>query len=137
MEYIGKYDGIKFYNDTIATIPEATISAIKTIKDVDTLIFGGLNREIDYKFFIDFLCNSKIKNLIGMPTTGTMILKEIEKRTNKRLFYADTLEEAHEIALKVTEKDKSCLLSPAAASYEFFKNFEEKGEFFEKIVKNQ
>lgn len=136
MEYLGKYHEINFYNDTIATIPEATINAVNAIGNVDTLIFGGLDREIDYKDFIQFLLKSKIRNLIGMPTTGTNILKEIENKTDKNIFYANTLEEAHKIAIENTKKNKSCLLSPAAASYEFFKNFEEKGAAFEKIVKN-
>lgn len=136
MEYIGKYQDIHFFNDTIATIPEATINAVNAIGNVDTLIFGGLDRKIDYKEFIEFLKKSQIRNLIGMPTTGTNILKELENLEDKKLFYANTLEEAHKIALENTKKNKSCLLSPAAASYEFFKNFEEKGAAFEKIVKN-
>ena len=48
---------------------------------------------------------------------------------------ADTLEEAVDISKKVTGKNMSCLLSPAAASYGFFKNFEEKGDLFQKLVK--
>ena len=55
MEYIGTYNDIKYYNDTIATIPEATISAISAIGDVDTLIFGGMDRKINYNDFINYL----------------------------------------------------------------------------------
>ena len=135
MECIGKYDGIIFYNDTIATIPEATINAIKALKTVDSLIFGGMDRNIDYSEFVKFLENSEISNLICMPTTGNKIGKLLEKK--KKVFYADTLEKAHEIAVKETKKDMICLLSPAAASYEFFKNFEEKGKKFEEIVKGE
>lgn len=135
MEYIGKYHGINFYNDTIATIPEATISAIEAIKNVDSLIFGGLDRGIDYKPFIEYLKNSNISNFICMPTTGNAIGKELEK-AKKKVIYASTLEEAYEASIKNTKKDMSVLLSPAAASYEFFKNFEEKGKAFEDIVKN-
>ena len=136
MECIGKYDGITFYNDTIATIPEATISAIDALKDVDSLIFGGMDRNINYKDFIKYLKKSNISNFICMPTTGFTIGKELEK-TKKRVFYVNTLEEAHEVAVKETKKDMICLLSPAAASYEFFKNFEEKGKRFEEIVKGE
>ena len=135
MEYIGKYHDIHFYNDTIATIPDATISAIDAIGNVDSLIFGGLDRGIDYTGFIDYLKNSKINNFICMPTTGVFIGKELEKY-HKNVFYADTLEDAYKIAIQHTKKDTSCILSPAAASYEFFRNFEEKGKAFEDIVKN-
>ena len=136
MECIGKYDGIIFYNDTIATIPEATISAIEALKTVDSLILGGMDRKIDYSYFIEYLKTSNISNFICMPTTGTFIGKELEK-FGKKVFYANTLEEAHEIAVKETKKDMICLLSPAASSYEFFKNFEEKGKKFESIVKGE
>lgn len=135
MEYIGTYHNIKYYNDTIATIPAATENAIEAIGDVDTLIFGGLDRGIDYKEFIDFLKNSKINNLICMPSTGTNIGHLLENCTTKNIKYVQTLEEANAMALQYTTPGKSCLLSPAAASYEYFKNFEEKGKAFETIVK--
>lgn len=137
MEYIGKYAGISYYNDTIATIPAATINAIKTIGNVNTLIFGGMDRKIDYQDFIKFLKESAIENLICMPSTGTTIGKVLEKETSKNIFCVTTLEEAHDIAKKVTKKEMSCLLSPAASSYEYFKNFEEKGKKFEEIVKKE
>lgn len=136
MEFLGKFHNIKYYNDTIATIPEATISAIEAIGDVDTLIFGGLDRKIDYTKFIEYLKKSFINNLICMPSTGTKIGKILEKNTTKNIFYVNTLEEANKMAIRYTKKEKSCLLSPAAASYEYFKNFEEKGKAFEEIVKN-
>lgn len=136
MEYIGNYSGISYYNDTIATIPEATINAIEALKNVDTLIFGGLDRKIDYEDFIDFLANSNITNLICMPTTGTKIGEILKEKSKKNIYFVNTLEEAHKIAKSKTKKKHSCLLSPAAASYEYFKNFEEKGKCFENIVKN-
>ena len=137
MELIGKYDDIYYYNDTIATIPDATISAINAIKNVNTLIFGGLDRGIDYSKFIEFLKKCDVVNLICMPTTGTNIGHKIENDCNKNIYYADTLKDAYDIAKKCTRKEMSVLLSPAAASYEFFKNFEEKGKAFETIVKGQ
>ncbi len=135
MEYLGKYHDIKYYSDTIATIPDATENAVKAIKDVDTLIFGGLDRGIDYTGFIEFLKNSSINNLICMPSTGTKIGHILEEVCDKNIKYADTLEEANRLAILYTKKGMSCLLSPSAASYEYFKNFEEKGDAFEKIVK--
>ena len=135
MECIGTYDDITYYNDTIATVPSATISAITSIKNVDTLIFGGMDRKIDYTELIDYLKNSDISNLVCMPTTGTKIGKILELETNKNIFYTDSLEEAYDIAKEKTKKGYSCLLSPAASSYEYFKNFEEKGKYFENIVK--
>lgn len=134
MECIGEVHGITYYNDTIATIPWATMNAVEAIGNVDTLIFGGMDRGIDYEEFITFLKSSSISNMICMPTTGNFIGKELEN-SSKNVFYVPTLEEAYACAKSHTKKGMSCLLSPAAASYEFFKNFEEKGKAFEDIVK--
>lgn len=71
-----------------------------------------------------------------MPTTGIYIGKRLESESNKTILYANTLEEAYEQSIEKTEEGKACILSPAAASYEFFKNFEEKGKAFETIVQN-
>ena len=134
MEYIGKVNDIAYYNDTIATIPEATMNAINAIGNVDTLIFGGLDRHIDYTNFTEFLRTCNVSNLICMPTTGTNIGNVLKEKTTKNILFANTLEEAYNLSQKYTKKGNSCLLSPAAASYEFFKNFEEKGAAFEEIV---
>ena len=134
MEYVGKYKGIDFYNDAIATIPEATINACKTLEKVDTLIFGGMDRNIDYKELINYLNNSKINHLICMPTTAHKLASFLDKR---RVIKVDTLEEAVNKAFEVTKKDYICLLSPAAASYEYFKNFEEKGNKYKELIRNK
>lgn len=132
MEYVGKYKDINFYNDAIATIPEATISACQTLTDVDTLIFGGMDRGIDYTKLIDYLNNSNIKHLICMPSTGHKLAKFLDKN---KVILVDDLNEAVEKAFLVTEKGKTCIMSPAASSYEYFKNFEEKGNAYKKLVR--
>lgn len=131
LEFVGKYKDIEFYDNSIATIPMATIEAIKALKKVDTLIIGGMDRGIDYTDFIQFLKDSEIRNIICMPKTGHDIA---EKLNNERCYVVDTMEEAVSIAKEVTQKGEICLLSPAAASYGFFKNFEEKGDIYKKLV---
>lgn len=138
LELVGTYKGITFYNDSISTIPMATINAIKSLKDVNTLIFGGMDRGISYLELIEFLSKSNITNLICMPTTGYKIGKEIEKlNTNKNIYYIELLEDAVKKAYEITEKGKICLMSPAASSYEYFKNFEEKGRIYKELVKKE
>lgn len=133
LEFVAEVDGVKYYDNSIATIPDATIEAVRALKEVDTLIIGGMDRGIDYSDFAMFLDESDVNNVICMPKTGHDIAKEM--KTNK-YFIVDTLEEAVSIAKKVTTKGKICLLSPAAASYGFFKNFEEKGDLYQKLVKD-
>lgn len=137
MEYVGVFDDIAFYNDSIATIPQSTIAAIESIKKVTTLIAGGLDRGINYYDFSIYLVNSDIENLILLPDTGYMIEKYIKinnSNINKNIYIAKDLNEAVQIAKKVTPKNSVCLFSPAAASYGFFKNFEERGKVFKSLV---
>ena len=132
MEFFGNYYGIDFYDDAIATIPEATVNACKTIKNAETLIFGGLDRNIDYSKLIDYLKDANIKHYICMPTTGHKLIPYLNP---DKVIKVDTLEEAVNEAFRVTNKGSACILSPAAASYEFFKNFEEKGNKFKELVR--
>lgn len=134
LELVGKYEDIIFYNDTIATIPEATISGIEALKKVNTLIFGGMDRGIDYSGFVSYLEKSNIENLICMPSTGIKIGKMINNK-NKNIIFVDTLEEAVKEAKRVTKKDMICLLSPSAPSYEFYKNYIEKGNDYKRLIK--
>ncbi len=135
IEYVGVYKDIIYYNDSIATIPMATISALKSLENVDTLIFGGMDRGIDYQELIEYLNEGTVRNLICMPTTGHKIGRVI---TNPKVncYFVETLEEAVVKAKEVTLKNHICIMSPAASSYEYFKNFEEKGKAYKNLVKN-
>lgn len=129
MEYVGLCDGIKYYNDSIATIPDATINCCEALKEVDTIIFGGMDRGIDYTNLIEYFNKSNINNFICMPETGHKIAKHLKE---KNVYIVETLEEAVEKAKKVTKK--ICVMSPAAPSYNSFKNFEEKGNKYKELV---
>ena len=136
LECVGTYNNITYFDDTIATIPEATINGINGLGNVDTLIFGGMDRNIDYNSFIEFLKNSNISNLIGLPETGHKICNKL-KNTNKNIYIVETIDEAVDIADKYTKPNHICLLSPAASSYNKFKNFEEKGNYYKNVIKNK
>lgn len=133
IEYVGEYNNIKFYDDAIATIPEACINSIKALKNVDTLIFGGLDRGVNLTSLEEYLNQGVVKNLICMPETGYIIADTI---TNKdiNIFKVETMEEAVDIAFNNTKN--ICLLAPAAASYNRYKNFEEKGNHYQELIKN-
>ena len=138
MEFVGKYKGVNFYNDSIATIPEATIEAVKALRNVDTLILGGLDRGIDYSQLIIFLLKSEINNLIFLGDAGKRINNQLKAQNTKlKAFLVKDMIEAVKIAKSITAKDKICLLSPAAASYDMFKDFEERGNTFIELVKNK
>lgn len=135
LEYVGEFKKIKFYNDSIATAQEAVINAIKSIKDVDTIIIGGMDRGLDYTILAKFLSTSSVENIILLPATNERIKNCIEKYTQiKHIFCVNNMEEAVKMSYKVTKANKTCLLSPAAASYGFYLNFEKRGEHFKKLV---
>lgn len=133
MENIGTYDGITYYDDAIATIPEATIDCIDALGNVDTLITGGKDRGIDYSILIDYLNNSNVSNVICMPETGYKIKPYLKMNT----YEIEELEDVVKLAKQITKKGSVCLLSPSAASYNKFKNFEEKGNYFQRYVKDE
>lgn len=135
LEYVGVYNDITYYNDSIATIPSATINALESLKNVDTLIFGGMDRGIDYTDLVNYLNEGHVRNLICMPTTGYKIGDEIING-NVNIYKVELLSDAVKLAKEITNKNSICLMSPAAASYEYFKNFQEKGDAFKKLVKN-
>lgn len=135
MENVGKYKGITFYNDCIATIPHAVMCAVNAIK-ANTLIIGGKDRGIDYTDFAVDLENSDLSVIIGTKTTGHKIIDMmLENGTKKVLIKAENLEEAVKAAYESTKKDGVCILSPAASSYNEYSNFEEKGRHYKALIK--
>ena len=132
MEYIGSVNGVEFYDDAIATIPEATINCIETLERVDTLICGGMDRGVSQDKLVEYLKNSNVRNVICMPETGKYIYNSL--KDNKNVYLEEDFKKVVDIAKKVTEVGKICVLSPSASSYNDFKNFEEKGNIFKKYV---
>lgn len=135
MEYVGEYKGISFYNDSIATIPHAVMCAIDALENVDTLIFGGMDRGLDYTAFEEALAASPVRNLIGLPETGHQILATLRTwGTGQNLFQAADMQQAVKAAYTYTQPGRTCLFSPAASSYNVYKNFEEKGRHYKDLV---
>ena len=134
LQFVGEVESIKYYMDTLATIPEATIQSIEALKDVNTLIFGGMDRGIDYTDFCNYLKGSNVEHFVCMPTTGHTIGRTLPQ---ERVHYVESLKEAVDLSKEVTSKDAICLLSPAASSYEYFKDYRDKGDHFKKYVLNK
>jgi len=133
LEYVGKFNEIDFYNDSISTIPETTINCIKSIPNLDTLILGGMNRNVDLSYLINYINNKEclVNNFILLPDTGHIIKDEI---TRGKVYVVNNMKDAVDVAYKATEKKKACALSPAAASYNCYKNFEERGNDYKNLV---
>lgn len=139
LEYVGCFNGIDFYNDSISTIPMATINCINAVNNSYTIIIGGLDRGIDYSELINFLCDTdKVKVIICLKDTGYTIADQLkEKGCNKKIFKAIDMKDAVRLSYFNTEKSMACMLSPAAASYNTYKNFEERGKDYKKEIIEQ
>lgn len=139
LEFVGEKKGIKFYNDSLATLPEATIEALNSFDKVETLILGGFDRGLDYKNLAKEILRKKIKNLIFLPETGEKIWKEINKMAKPGAkfdsYFVSSMKEVVEICYKKTAKNGVCLLSCAAPSFGLFKDYKDRGNQFKKYIK--
>ena len=138
LEFIGKKGDVDYYDDSISTTVESTISAINSIVNASTIIIGGMDRGINYNPLIDFLLTSKISNIILMYESGKrihdMILERGFTADDILVAYEPDLYAAIETAKKVSLPGTACILSPASASYGDFKNFEERGKVFKELL---
>ena len=146
LELVGTFHGITFYNDSISTIPEATIAAVEALKNVDTLILGGFDRHIDYGKLGTFLVQSpagkQIRNLVLIGEAGQSMYDSWKPMSPSPLSDKNILFENHYPTLIAwclahTAAGSICLLSPAAASYDNFKNFEHRGDTYKEEILRQ
>lgn len=137
LENIGTKDQITYYDDSISTCSQTTIQALSALKNVGTVLIGGMDRGIDYSPLVEFLLDCDVPNVIFMYDTGRRIISEFDGKEHKfTAYFADSLSDAVALAKKITPKGSICLLSPAAASYGFFKNFEDRGDQFKSFALN-
>lgn len=128
----GTVNGVEYINDSICTIPEAAIAAVKAFPDgADGVILGGMERNIPYDKLADFLNTGYVKNVILLPDSGYRIGDMITSPMVNKVRVKD-LPEAVKTASGLAKR--RVILCPAAASYGFYKNFEERGRHFKQLV---
>lgn len=136
LELIGNVDGVDYFDDSISTTAESAISAVESIKNASTLLLGGMDRGIEYGKLINFVAGSRLQDVICMYKSGKRIFDLLSQRRDvlPRLHYCEDLNSAVALARRLTPPGKACILSPASASYGYFKNFEERGDRFRELV---
>lgn len=130
LQYVRTINSARFFDDSISTICETTIQALSSIDNAETVLIGGMDRGIDYSPLCDYLIKNPPRNIILMYDTGRRIYDMLKERLSENIILTNDLEEAVKTAVECTKAGEACVLSPAAASYGFFKNFEERGQKF-------
>ena len=137
LEYVGMFSDIRWYDDSISTACATAIEAVKSVPNCATILIGGMDRGIDYSPLVEFLTLTDI-NVICMEASGKRIYEMIQSADfsrRERVHLVPHLEDAVRLAAQITPKGKSCVLSPASASYGIFKNFEERGEAYKMCLR--
>ncbi|MBR5354463.1 MAG: UDP-N-acetylmuramoyl-L-alanine--D-glutamate ligase [Bacteroidales bacterium] len=143
LERVGTYRDITFYNDSISTIPEATIAALQALPQTNTLILGGFDRGIDYSPLANFLTSQNgIDNIVFVGKAGLRMKEEWEQLSPSPLEGKNLLVENNYTTIvawcyRHTYPNTICLLSPAAASYDSFDNFEHRGNTYKELIMQQ
>jgi UDP-N-acetylmuramoylalanine--D-glutamate ligase len=140
LELVGVFHGITFYDDSIATVPEAALAALEALgENVETLILGGHERNLDFSD-LGVRLPAHVRNVILFPPTGRRIWQAIEMRYRTAplpsAFFVESMEQAVQLAYAHTGKGKICLLSPASPSFGTFKDYKERGDSYKKWIRS-
>lgn len=135
LEFVISNKGVSFYNDSKGTNILSSVKALEALEPPIILIAGGYNKNTNYKEFVSSFDN-KVKKLILMGETKEIIkYHAINSGINEEdIFLVDSMAQAVELAYKIAKAGDSVLLSPASASWDQYKNFEERGNDYKKIV---
>ena len=134
IEFAGEFDGVRYYNDSKGTNPDAAIKGITSMDRPTVLIGGGYDKGSEYGEWIKAAI-PHMKKLILLGQTRESIAEECERQGFSEYELVDSLEEAVEHARAAARPGDSVLLSPACASWGMFKNFEERGNRFKELVR--
>ena len=138
IELVRIKDGVRFYNDSIASSPSRTIAGLRSFKEKVILIAGGYDKHIPYDVLGPEIC-AHVKKLFLGGATGPQIRAAVENcgdfSGQVEIVDCENFEAAVRAAAAAAESGDIILMSPASAAFDQFKNFMVRGEFFKKIVK--
>lgn len=135
IEFVTEKRGIRFYNDSKGTNPDAAIKGIRAMNRPTFLIGGGYDKQSEYDEWIESF-DGKVKKLVLIGQTREKIAACAEKHGFMDTVLCDTLEEAIDICYRNAAEGDAVLLSPACASWGMFSNYEERGRIFKEYVRS-
>ncbi len=143
LEFVKKIKGINFYNDSASTNPQTTIAAINAFREPKILIAGGKDKRLDYSPLSKALKNSNTELVILFGENKNKIARAI-KNSGVKIKMVKSLKESVNLAYKTAEsiqdtrykiQNTIILFSPAAASFDMFKDYADRGKKFKELVK--
>ena len=139
IELVREKDGVRYYNDSIASSPSRTIAGLRSFPEQVLLIAGGYDKHIPYDVLGPEIC-AHVKTLFVNGATGGKIRQAVEAAPeytpgHPEIRDCGDLESAVRAAASAAKPGDVVLLSPASAAFDQFKNFMVRGEFFKKLVK--
>ena len=133
MEFVATVKGVDFINDSKATNVNSTWYALESMQKPTILILGGVDKGNDYALVAD-LVREKVKAIVCMGTDNSKLI-EFFKGKVEQIIEVDSAKKAVNASFKLAEKGDVVLLSPACASFDLFKNYEDRGQQFKESVK--
>ena len=135
MEFVQEIDGVSYYNDSKATNIESTIAAVNSFKKNIILILGGRGKgKANYYKSFKFK-KGKIKYIISYGEAGKMIQDDLQNKFKVEFF--KEFQNAIKRTFEISNSGDTVLLSPSCSSFDQFKNYEERGFFFKKIINSK
>ena len=138
LEYVRKYNGVDYYNDSFSSAPPATVAAVKSFEQPEILIVGGVEKQGDFSILIDTLkTRSNIKEVILIGEARQRLFREMQAAglaTKLTMLDARTMQEIVNYAVQVATPGDAVILSPGTASFDMFKDFYERGTQFRDLV---
>lgn len=134
IEFIREKDGVKYYNDSIASSPTRAKAGLYSFSQKVIMIAGGYDKHIPFTELGAIICE-RVKSLILMGATADLIAKAVhDADPDFPISRAGDMTEAVAIANRIAEEGDIVILSPACASFDMFRNFEERGNCFRSLV---
>ena len=140
IEFVRELDGVKYYNDSIATSPTRVLAGLNSFNQKLIVIAGGYDKKIPFEPMAETVCN-KVKHLILMGVTAEKIEKAVTESPaynseNIKIHHVSSMEEAVQKAKEIAVSGDVVTLSPACASFDLYPNFEARGIHYKNIVKD-
>lgn len=133
MEFVATVKGVDFINDSKATNVNSTWYALESMQKPTILILGGVDKGNDYALVAD-LVKDKVKAIVCMGTDNAKLFEYFKDKV-AQIIEVDSAKKAVNASFKLAEKGDVVLLSPACASFDLFKNYEDRGHQFKESVK--